>query len=183
MLNQLQRGNEPELLRCHHSVFLRRPQVHEQWRQAKTSAATASCSRRSKSASQPTSGMEAKSSANGRRCGVSKTAARMARCSASALWPWAPACFLRAFTSASSTPRTSRSATSNPYLLADGGISDLTQTSDALFAQRDQLPHHREARGENLISLLHISRVITDCQHWRLERQSCSLLPLMPQLQ
>jgi len=25
MLNQLQRGNEPELLRCHHSVFLRRP--------------------------------------------------------------------------------------------------------------------------------------------------------------
>jgi hypothetical protein len=27
MLNQLQRGNEPELLRCHHSVFLRRPYV------------------------------------------------------------------------------------------------------------------------------------------------------------
>jgi hypothetical protein len=27
MLNQLQRGNEPALLRCHHSVFLRRPYV------------------------------------------------------------------------------------------------------------------------------------------------------------
>ena len=28
MLNQLQRGNEPALLRCHHSVFLRRPQIN-----------------------------------------------------------------------------------------------------------------------------------------------------------
>jgi hypothetical protein len=27
MLNQLQRGNEPALLPCHHSVFLRRPYV------------------------------------------------------------------------------------------------------------------------------------------------------------
>jgi hypothetical protein len=27
MLNQLQRGNKPALLRCHHSVFLRRPYV------------------------------------------------------------------------------------------------------------------------------------------------------------
>jgi hypothetical protein len=27
MLNQLQRGNEPALLRCHHSVFLRRPEL------------------------------------------------------------------------------------------------------------------------------------------------------------
>jgi hypothetical protein len=29
MLNQLQRGNEPALLRCHHSVFLRRPYLEQ----------------------------------------------------------------------------------------------------------------------------------------------------------
>ena len=32
MLNQLQRGNEPALLRCHHSVFLRSPQLGGVWR-------------------------------------------------------------------------------------------------------------------------------------------------------
>lgn len=41
-------------------------------------------------------------------------------------------------------------------MLADAGISELAQTSAALFEQRDQLPHHREARSQILISLMHI---------------------------
>ena len=52
----------------------------------------------SKSAASPTSGMEASSSARLRREGLINAAVRMARCSASALRPWATARFCRACT-------------------------------------------------------------------------------------
>ena len=70
------------------------PLGHDQKGQLNTVAGSAPSPTRSKSASRPTSGMAASSPARFRRGGSSKAAARMARCSASALRPWEPARFL-----------------------------------------------------------------------------------------